>query len=83
MSIPNHRGFALVGDADARNVVGPKPALLRGFFNYLKCSPNNLHRVVLDPARARKDLFMFPLGYRYHAAAAIEDHKASAGGSLI
>jgi hypothetical protein len=81
--IPNYYGFALVRYTDARNIVRTKAALLHGFFNNLECPPNDLHRIVLDPPRTRKDLFVFPLSHGHHAAAAIEHHEASAGGALI
>ena len=33
MPIPDHSGFALIRDADARNIIWTKSALLHGFFD--------------------------------------------------
>jgi hypothetical protein len=81
--VPNHCGFSLVGYSDARNVVCAKPTLLCSFFNYFEGASNDLHRVVLNPSRTWKDLLVFSLSHRYHTAAAIEDHEASARGALV
>src|SRR4029077_19323127 len=49
--LPDHGGFALVGDADARDLVGLDPALLhRALDDALRLLPD-LHRVVFDPSR--------------------------------
>jgi hypothetical protein len=81
--IPNHNGFALIGYTNARDIAWTKPTLLHRFFNYLERASDNLQRVVLDPARARENLFVFSLGHRYYSATAIEDHEPSAGRSLV
>ena len=83
LAIPDKRGFALIGDADRSKVFGLQPSLLHGFFNDFRCSPPDFVRVMLNPARLRKNLLVFFLRDGRDATVAVEHDEASAGSALI
>ena len=82
-AIPHHGGLALVGDADGgdvrrpgcRRAPWPPPPRRTG-------SPRSL-RVVLDPARLRKDLAELLLRNRLDRPGIVEHDGARAGGALV
>ena len=83
LAIPDNGGFALIGDADRSKVFRLQSFLLHGFFDDFRCSPPDFVRVVLNPPRLRKNLFVLFLRNSRDAARAIEDNEASAGRALI
>ena len=50
LPIPDDGGFALVGDADGRNVTGPDVGAAYGLSRHADLRERDLARVVLDPA---------------------------------
>src|SRR4030095_538511 len=58
LSIPDDRGFALIGYPNCSKVFGMQTFLLHAFLNNFLCSPPDFVRVVLNPARLRKNLFV-------------------------
>jgi hypothetical protein len=50
LPIPDDGGFALVGDADGRNVTGPDVGAAYGLSRHADLRERDLVRVVLDPA---------------------------------
>ena len=74
--IPDDGGFALVGDADGRDVGGSCADLLHGLDGYAKLRSPDLICVVLDPAGLRKVLGEFALRDAAHFAALIEENAA-------
>ena len=81
--VPDHRGLALVGDAE-RGEVGAGQALAaqRGLDHRAGALPD-LDGVVLDPAGLRHDLLVLELVPGDLVAAVVEDHEAGAGGALV
>ena len=71
--IPQHRGLALVGDADRGDVRGREPGLVEGLAGGFDLSRPDLFRVVLDPAGLGKDLAKLLLAQAADVAARIED----------
>ena len=61
-AIPDDRRFALVGDADGRDVCGSQPSAGQRGPGDLELAGPDLQRVVLDPAGLRKDLRKLLLG---------------------
>ena len=74
--VPDDGGFALVGDADGRDVGGSCADLLHGLDGYAKLRSPDLICVVLDPAGFRKVLGEFALRDAAHFAALIEENAA-------
>ena len=78
--VPEHHGFALVGDADSR----------RHFARLLNCitarldrEPEDFLRVVLYPARLREVLGERAIARTQHASILLKDEGVTAGGALI
>ena len=82
-AVPHHRRFALIGDADGRQVFGAQVPLRQSFGNHFAGAAQNFQRVVFDPARARENLLVFLLGQRDHAGCLVKHHEARAGSALI
>ena len=82
-AVPHHGGLALVGDADGRDVAGRDVQAGDGLAGHADLRRPDLVRVVLDPARLRKNLPELPLRNREHAALPVEDDGAGAGRTLI
>ena len=55
-AVPDDGGLALVGDADRHDVLEPNAALPQRLARDVALRGEDLLRVVLDPARLRKDL---------------------------
>ena len=83
LSVPDHGGFALVGDADCADIAGLEP----GFGQRLACRGQlrapDLNRVMLDPARLGVDLRQLLLRQRDDVASRIEHDAAGTGGALV
>ena len=67
MPIPNDRGLALVGNADAGDVFCPEPPCLDSFIDHFECAPPDFEGIVLDPAGVRINLLVFLLRRGYDA----------------
>ena len=83
MSVPNHGGFALVGDADGRDVRGLRAGVGQRAARGGELGVPDFHRIVLDPAGVRIVLRELALVDAAHAARAIEDDGAGTGGALV
>src|ERR1700736_4130727 len=81
--LPAPCGLALVGDADARDLVGLDPALLhRAPDHPLRLLPD-LHRVVLDPSGLGIDLLVLEVIGRHDLAIVAEHHETGPRGALV
>ena len=82
-AVPEHGGFALVGNADGRQVVRRNAGLFHAFgYDLLRAKPD-FSGVVLDPAWLRIDLLMLFLSAGGDAPSAVEYDEAGAGGTLV
>ncbi len=81
--VPHDRGLALVGDAERGQVRGAEAGVGQGRRDDGGRALPDLHRVVLDPARARQDLGVFELAAGDLAAIMIENHETGACGALV
>ena len=82
-AVPHHRGLALVGDADAGDVLRRQPGLGQHLVRGGQLAVPDLVRLVFHPARLRVDLAEFTLRHRDGMAAVVEDDAARAGGALV
>ena len=82
-AVPRNGRFALIRDADRRDILGGDARLMHGLPHRVKLRLQDFHRVVLDKARARINLRQFPLTHTGHAAQRVEQHGSRAGRSLI
>ena len=80
---PDHRGFALVGDAQRRHLGRADAGLLQGLAGCSELAGPDFLRVVLDPARVWVDLPKLLLRHGQHRAVGLEDDAAGAGGALV
>ena len=83
LAIPDDGRFALVGDADGRDVLRAHLRPPERFDGDADLRRPDLLRVVLDPPGARKDLREFLLRDRADRAVVIEDDGARAGRALV
>src|SRR5262249_41705181 len=79
LAVPDHRGLALVGEADRGDLGGVGDDLAE----HLERRLPDLVRVVLHPAGLRIDLAEFGVGAVEQAAALVDGDRADAGGSLV
>ena len=82
-AVPEHRGFALVGDAHRPDVPGGQARAGQRLPRRGQLAAPDFHRVVLDPARPGIDLRQLLLGQRHHAAFFVKHNASRTGGSLI
>ena len=61
LPVPHHRGFALVGDADGRQIVRAQAALLHRFGDHFLGAAPDFFGIVLHPSRLGIDLLVFLL----------------------
>jgi hypothetical protein len=82
-ALPDHRGFPLVRDADGRDV--PRACSCHGqrFMQNAGLACPDFGRIVLHPARLRKDLAEFPLRNAPNGSGAIENNGARTGRPLV
>src|SRR5207302_3105858 len=79
-ALPQHRGFALIGDADRRNrPIGRRDHLAAGRND----AGPDLFRVMLDPAGLRIMLRELDAGGVMQPPGGVEQDRAGAGRSLI
>lgn len=81
--VPDHGGFALVGDADGGDLVMVQAGLRQGLDHHRALGGEDFHRVVFDPAGLRVMLGEFALGGAHDVGVAIENDRAGAGRTLI
>ncbi len=82
-ALPDDGGFALVGDADGRNVRGADAGLGQCLGHHSPLRGPDFGRIVLDPSRPRIDLREFPLRAPMNVARMIEDDRARTGRALV
>ena len=81
--VPDHGGFALVGDTQARDAVrGECRRRQRPAHKGPHRTPDNLG-VVLDPARPWIDLGKLGVGVRHDASGRVDDQNARSGRPLV
>jgi hypothetical protein len=83
LPVPQHRGLALVGDADRADLLRLDAGLLDRLARGVALRDPDFLRIVLDPAGLREDLAEFALRARARRAFCIEDDGARAGRALI
>ena len=82
-TVPDDGGLTLVGDAEGGQVAGRQSCFAERCLDDGRCPLPDLHRVVLNPAGAGKDLLVFELMAGDLVTCVVEDHESSAGGSLV
>ena len=80
---PNHRGLALVGDADGGNLGGTHTGFVEHFARYATLAAPDLHRIVLDPAGLRVNLGKLLLRNTDTVPGLIKQNGSRTRGSLI
>ncbi len=80
-TIPDHRGFTLVGDANRRDIgnIDPRQGFATNGYN---CFPK-VFWIMFDPAAVGEMLWEFLLRDGHGSAIGIENDGARTGGSLI
>ena len=81
--VPDHRGFALVGDTNCGYVTTSDTAFGNRLLDALDLGRKYLLGIVLHPARSGKDLLELLLAHRDSLAVFIKDYGATAGGALV
>ena len=75
-AVPQHRGLALVGDAQGLDVAGLQPGALQGLARGRELAAPDLHGVMFHPPGPRVDLRQFLLGLGDDAPLRVEDDAA-------
>ncbi len=83
LAVPQHRGFALVGDADGGDVLGRQSFVMQGLLRHGELRLPDFVGVVLDPARMGEMLGEFLLRDAGDGAIPVEQDGARAGGALV
>ena len=83
VAVPQERGLALIGNADARYVFGAGTCFLKSFTSDSDLRRNNVLGIVLNPSGLGKDLLELALGNGADGTSLIEQQGARAGGALI
>ncbi|MNE61908.1 hypothetical protein D3C80_1571550 [compost metagenome] len=73
--VPHHRGFALVGNAQRGDLGVADTRLGQGLDHGCALCGENLHRVMLDPARLRVMLCELALGGTYNIGVTVENDR--------
>ena len=81
--IPDHGGFALVGDADRRKVLRGEIAMGKRGLDCLACALVNVHRIMFHPPGLRQNLRVLQLMTRHLSPGVIENHKTRARRALV
>ena len=82
-AIPDDRGLALVGDADAGDILGVDGGLGHGLAHGRDHARPDFLRIVLDPSRRRIDLAQFLLRDGDRRELGVEHDRPRRGGALI
>jgi hypothetical protein len=83
VAVPQHGGFPLVGDAERDDLVDSGSGLGEGLWRDAFEVVPDLHRVVLDPARLGKVLFVLTLRDRDQPPAVVEQDAPGRAGALV
>src|SRR5690606_22283878 len=83
LAVPDERGLARVGDADAGELARVDPRRQQGVANGLERGAPEVLRLVLDPARIREMLLELLLADADRTKAVVEHDGAGAGGALV
>ena len=75
-AVPQDRGFALVRDRDGVDIRGPQTGLSKHSGGHRMLRAPDLVRVVLNPARPRKNLPEFLLHHTGHLACTVKKYGA-------
>ena len=82
-TVPDDRGFALIGDADCADRVRPDARLFQRLACARELGAPDFLRIVLDPAGLRVDLRELLLRHRPHPAALVENKRPRTGRALV
>jgi hypothetical protein len=82
-ALPQHRGLALVGDADGGDLAGSQLGQGQGLRERVGDRAPDLLGVVLDPARPGIVLLELAVAAAAQAQLVVEDEHGGAGGALI
>ena len=83
LTVPKHRGLALIGDADGGEIGSVTLRPLQSLRNDVLGGPPDLLGIMLDPSRLGIDLLMLFLRGSDNLAGSVEHAEARAGCSLI
>src|SRR4029079_118531 len=83
LPVPDHHGFTLIGDADARNILCADASLFHCCANRRHDRRPDLVGIVLDFAGRRVNLAQFLLRGGERPQLCVEDNRAGGGGALI
>ncbi len=76
LAVPQHRGFALIGDADGGDIGAGDPGFLeRSLGGGQLCFPDD-SGIVLHPAGLGENLGELLLRHGFHAAGTVKDNGA-------
>jgi hypothetical protein len=81
--VPNHGGFALVGNTHSRQVITSQTCLCQSYTYHLPGIRVDLVGVMLNPALLLVMLFVFHLMHGHQVAVMVEDDKTSTCCTLI
>ena len=82
-AVPDDGRFALVGDADGRNVGGGGPDPVHGRKRHAQLGGPDLVGVMLDPARLGEILGKFLLRHAAHTPVVVKQDAAVGGGACV
>ncbi len=82
-ALPHNRRLALVGNADRRHVPRPRAGLAQRFHRAAELAGQNLHRVMLHPARLRVELLKLMLRHGGNRARLVKQNGAGTRRSLV
>ena len=82
-AVPDDRGFALIGDADAGHWLASIPATFMAARAAAQCRRPDLLRVMLDLTVSREMLSEFELAPAVHRQLRIENNRAAGCGALV
>ena len=82
-AVPNHGGFALVGDAHSAHLACVNPRFLQGLASGRQLGVPNFQGIMLHPTRLGIKLGQFLLRHGHDAAVGVEHDAAGAGSALV
>jgi hypothetical protein len=74
-AVPHHGGLSLIGDSNRRNVPRPRLGAAQDLDRHGDLGCPDFFRIVLDPSRARKNLFKFTLRHGLDRTFVIEKDR--------
>src|SRR5690606_1132516 len=82
-SVPDDRGFTLIGDSDTDNLLRVEPGTLQGTPAHCERTVPDLQSIMLDPTILRKILMKFLLSYSDLSSCVIKYDGSGTGCTLI